>query len=95
MRVTDEVVADPLKRTTGIDGAAEEDDAEDDAEEAPEPVKAMQPLASFDSMVIWDHDTVPTEDDGAVRALDEWIGMAEAMHDFDGAEQWWKTKTEE
>jgi len=58
----------------------EEEDAE---EEEAEPVKVLEEVGSFDKIIVWGHEQVPGEDDVFVRGVEEWIGFAQAMHEYD------------
>jgi Ribonuclease H2 non-catalytic subunit (Ylr154p-like) len=51
-----------------------------------EPNRLMEEVATFDEVVVWGHDAIPTDEEPAVRGLQEWIGLAEAMHSYDGSE---------
>jgi ribonuclease H2 subunit C len=49
-------------------------------EEAAEPVKVLDALATFDEITVWGHDQVPATDDPFVKGIEEWISFAEAIH---------------
>jgi ribonuclease H2 subunit C len=57
----------------------------DEDPDPPEPTRLMEELATFDEVVVWGHDAVPADEEPAVRGLQEWIGLAEAMHSYDGS----------
>ena len=47
-----------------------------------EPIKILEDIGSFDSIVVWDHEKMPEKNDPFIKAVEEWIGFAEAMHSF-------------
>lgn len=53
---------------------------EDEEEEAPEPVKILEEVSTFDNIVVWGHDRIPASDDPFVKGIEEWISFAEAIH---------------
>ena len=83
------------RRRVGDEKRYHDDDSEDtehdqDGEEdEPEPeVKIMEEVGTFNSVVVWGHDRMPGVNDGGggdggdvyVRGMEEWIGVAEAVH---------------
>ena len=57
-----------------------EKNGDDDDDEAPSvPVHKLQQTAVFDRMVIWNHETIPGDDDVYIRGLNEWIDFAETV----------------
>lgn len=63
-------------------GEAAEDELEegDEAmEEEEEVVKALDEVARFEVLVVWEHETVPEDDDVFVKGVEEWIKFAEAV----------------
>ena len=54
--------------------------SDDDGEQEPEPVKILEASAVFDELTIWGHDSIPNADDPFIKAIDEWIAFAEAIH---------------
>jgi ribonuclease H2 subunit C len=76
LRLTEETVS------SGIDGDAQKqlDQDLDDDEEPQEEVQIMEEAATFDSIMVWDHDTVPTDtEDAYIKGMQEWIAFAEAV----------------
>lgn len=59
-----------------------DDDLEiaDEEEEAPEPVKLLEEMSTFEDVIVWGHDIVPTNEDPFVKGIEEWIHFAEAIH---------------
>ncbi|KAF2083272.1 ribonuclease-like protein H2 subunit C [Saccharata proteae CBS 121410] len=57
-------------------------DGDDDMnEERPIETKVAEEVASFDEMVLWNHETLPDGvDDAYVKGVKEWIAFAEAIH---------------
>ena len=53
-------------------------DTEEEDEEAEE-VKILREAGSFDSVVLWGHETLVEADDALMKGLGEWIGFAEAV----------------
>ena len=63
--------------------APTDSDGDDAAEqEETEPIKVLEEIGSFSSIVVWDHEKMPEKDDPFIKAVEEWIGFAEAMHSF-------------
>jgi ribonuclease H2 subunit C len=70
----------PTDSTVGFDRAkyGDEDDDEDDDEG--EKV-AWQTGEKFDKLTVWEHHTLPDgKQDHWIRGIEEWIGMAEVVH---------------
>ena len=66
---------------TAIDDDLEiADHEEEDDDEPQEPVKLLKEMATFDDVVVWGHDHVPSGDDPFVKGLSEWIAFAENIH---------------
>ena len=74
-KVTKEELVNPT-----VPNDSDGDDA-DELEET-EPTKILEEIGSFDSIVVWDHEKMPEKDDPFIKAVEEWIGFAEAMHSF-------------
>ena len=74
-KTTREELANPT-----VSNDSDGDDA-DESEET-EPIKILEEIGSFDSIVVWDHEKMPEKDDPFIKAVEEWIGFAEAMHSF-------------
>ncbi|SMR58556.1 unnamed protein product [Zymoseptoria tritici ST99CH_1A5] len=64
-----------------------EDDEEDEEEEEelPAEVKVVEEKGRFEEILVWGHESVPSEDgeDVFVRGLGEWVGWANRIHAFD------------
>lgn len=59
----------------------EESDSEGiEGEEASEPTRVLEAVATFDEVIVWGHDQVPAADDTFVKGIEEWIGFAEAIN---------------
>jgi ribonuclease H2 subunit C len=57
---------------------AEENEEEDD--EVVEETFVTEEVATFDSIMVWNHETVPeASEDPYVKGMEEWMGMAEAV----------------
>jgi len=52
---------------------------EDEDEEMGEEVKMMEDMGTFEEIVVWGHEAVMDEGDPYVRAVEEWIGLAESV----------------
>ena len=61
----------------------EDDEDEDEAGDDQIPHKALDQVGTFDTLVVWDHEVLPDNDDVYVRGIEEWIGFAETMHRTD------------
>lgn len=61
-----------------------DNDAGDDGqeEEEEEEVAVLEELATFEEVVVWDHEKVVEADDGVVKGMEEWIRFAEAVSSF-------------
>ncbi|ORX95701.1 ribonuclease H2, subunit C [Clohesyomyces aquaticus] len=60
-------------------GRAPEDEEEEESEQME--AKVAEEVATFDKFVVWGHGgAVDKSQDAYVRAVEEWIGFAEAMH---------------
>lgn len=79
---TDRYLPPPAKSRSGPTYTSVDDDIEiqEEEDEPPEPVKVVEALSSFENVVVWSHDRVPTSEDPFVKGLDEWISFAEAIH---------------
>ena len=59
--------------------------AEDDEETEHELVNMLEEQATFDSIVVWDHEVVPDEsNDPYVKGLVEWMAIAEQVSTVGG-----------
>ena len=65
----------------------EEDENEEEVEDAVEPTKILEEVATFDDILVWGHEQVPSEEDVFVRGVQEWLAFAEAMHGVGGEEK--------
>ena len=61
----------------------EGDEEEDEEEEEVEPVRILKEIATFDSIIVWDHEKMPESEDPFMKGMNEWIGFAEVMHSFE------------
>ncbi|KAM5445663.1 hypothetical protein MaudCBS49596_007309 [Microsporum audouinii] len=68
---------DPVQLVVG-------DHDDDEAEEKEEPISQLETVGMFSTIMVWEHEKVPTDEDVYVRSMEEWISFAHAMHD-DGA----------
>lgn len=60
------------------DGEEEDDDEEEEEEE--EQIASLNELATFQSVVVWDHEKIiEGNEDALVKGLNEWIHFAEAV----------------
>ncbi|OJJ47962.1 hypothetical protein ASPZODRAFT_131581 [Penicilliopsis zonata CBS 506.65] len=48
--------------------------------EPEEPVKILEQQATFDELLVWDHEAIPATDDSFVKGVEEWLKFAEVMH---------------
>ncbi|OCT44849.1 ribonuclease H2 subunit C [Cladophialophora carrionii] len=83
---TDKYLPQPIKSQNSPTYTAVDEDIEiaDDEDEPPEPVRILEETSTFEDMVVWGHDIVPTNEDPFVKGIEEWISFAEAIHG-DGA----------
>ena len=59
--------------------------AEDVEETEHEPVNILEEQATFDSIVVWDHEVVPDEsNDPYVKGIEEWVAFAEQVSTVGG-----------
>lgn len=59
------------------------DDAGGEGQEGEEEeVAVLEELATFEEVVVWDHEKVVDDDDGVVKGLEEWIRFAQAVSSF-------------
>ncbi|KAM0716086.1 hypothetical protein Q7P37_008600 [Cladosporium fusiforme] len=72
------IVPKPTIPVPGEDGGLED-------EAAPKEIETliMDKTATFDHVMVWDHEAVPDCEDVYVKGVEEWIGFAEAMHSYD------------
>ena len=79
---TDNYLSQPIKSDTGPTYTAVDEDIEiaDEEEEPPEPVKILEETSTFEDIIVWGHDIVPTNEDPFVKGIEEWISFAEAIH---------------
>ena len=61
------------------EGGEQEGGEEDEDEEE---VAILEELATFEEMVVWDHEKVVEDGDGIVKGLEEWIRFAEVVSPF-------------
>lgn len=57
----------------------EDDDEEAGNQEEKVDVKIVETAATFDGIMVWEHGTIPEDDDAYVKGITEWIGFAEAV----------------
>ncbi|KIW21084.1 hypothetical protein PV08_01663 [Exophiala spinifera] len=79
-RSTDRYLPQPPKPRPTYTAVDEDIEIEDEEEEPPEPVKVLEEVTTFDDVIVWGHDQVPSQDDAFVKGLEEWISFAEAIH---------------
>ncbi|KIW81985.1 hypothetical protein Z517_05011 [Fonsecaea pedrosoi CBS 271.37] len=81
---TDRYLPQPSKTQTGPTYTVVDEDIEiaeeDDDDDPPEPVKVFEELSTFEEVIVWGHDAVPTNEDTFVKGIEEWIAFAEAIH---------------
>jgi ribonuclease H2 subunit C len=76
---------EPMNTPLVVPGESDSEDAED--EEATEPVKILEAVATFDEVTVWAHDQIPAADDIFVKGIEEWIAFAEAIHSTSRTEE--------
>ncbi|OQU99090.1 hypothetical protein CLAIMM_04777 [Cladophialophora immunda] len=83
-KTTDRFLPQPCRTQLGPTYTVVDEDIEivDDADEdePPEPVKVLEELSTFEDVIVWGHDAVPTNEDIFVKGIEEWIAFAEAIH---------------
>ncbi|KAF2861809.1 ribonuclease H1 small subunit [Piedraia hortae CBS 480.64] len=69
-----------VKLPEGYEGAVLEktDQAAPDCGE--EDIKKMEIKGTFGEFVVWAHDALPSKEDSHVKAVEEWMGFAAAIH---------------
>ena len=78
---TDRYLPLPSKSNTPTYTTVDEDiEVAEEEEEPPEPVKILEQSSTFEDIVVWGHDVVPTNEDPFVKGIEEWISFAEAIH---------------
>jgi ribonuclease H2 subunit C len=76
--ITDNPAPQTRKEEHEEGGVDAEDDEEDD--EKLVDIMAVEELASFEEIVVWNHQFTPAEtEDPYVRGVQEWMGLAEAV----------------
>ena len=58
-------------------GSARENDDSDTKPD--EPTRILEKQATFDNIVVWDHEVVPPADDHFVKGVEEWLKLAQAV----------------
>ncbi|KAJ5990122.1 hypothetical protein N7522_010329 [Penicillium canescens] len=74
------VVATPTDRVLPSSQQVPNDDDEVVEVEPEEPVKILEMNGTFEDLVVWGHEALPTADDTFVKGVEEWLQFAEAMH---------------
>ncbi|KIV80918.1 hypothetical protein PV11_08383 [Exophiala sideris] len=79
---TDRYLPQPIKSQSGPTFTAVDEDIEieEEEEEPPEPVRILDQVSTFDEVIVWGHDRLPSSDDPFVKGIEEWISFAEAIH---------------
>ncbi|OAL40366.1 hypothetical protein AYO20_00102 [Fonsecaea nubica] len=83
----DQYLPQPSKTQTGPTYTVVDEDieiAEEDDDDPPEPVKVLEELSTFEEVIVWGHDAVPTNEDTFVKGIEEWVAFAEAIHGLPG-----------
>lgn len=82
LKPTDRYLPQSSKAQSGRSYTTVDDDIEiaDEEEEPPEPVKILEETFSFQDVIVWGHDLVPTHEDSFVKGIEEWISFSEAIH---------------
>jgi ribonuclease H2 subunit C len=70
-----------LKTTTNTLPIQQQQTQDEDAEDEEPPIetRAVEQLASFDEVIVWGHESLPTSDDDYAKGLGEWVSFAEAV----------------
>ncbi|KAF2494324.1 hypothetical protein BU16DRAFT_540802 [Lophium mytilinum] len=75
--ITDKAAPQPKKVQN--EGRAD-DEGDNEEEEDPVDVKAVEELATFEEIVVWGHEAAPANtEDPYAKGVHEWIGFAEAV----------------
>lgn len=80
MRVTDNTstTTNSINRRAEGPDVDEDEEMEDDEEQGEE--KLAEELSSFDEFTVWGHEATPAAvEDPYAMAVEEWIGLAEAV----------------
>ncbi|OAP65779.1 hypothetical protein AYL99_01751 [Fonsecaea erecta] len=84
VKTTDRFLPQPCRTQTGPTYTVLDEDIEiadeEDEDEPPEPVKTLEELSTFEEVIVWGHDAVPTTENAFVKGIEEWIAFAEAIH---------------
>lgn len=77
MEKTDRTLPPPASRSAAHD---EQDEAEDEDEEAPEDVRVVQEIASFNNITVWGHESIPSStEDPYSKGIEEWMTFAQSV----------------
>ena len=68
-----------MPTSTSVRVRSFDEDEDDDEDEKPESVGVLDTAATFDELLVWGHELVPTADDPFVKGVEEWIAFAEAV----------------
>lgn len=85
-----------LKITSDKIEKPKHEDEEEEEADVSEDTFAVEEVSTFDSVMIWNHETVPeSSEDPYIKGVEEWIGMAEAVSDsYDCEENSLTTKSD-
>ncbi len=80
-----------VDRLRAMEGEGVEDEEDEDGE-GPEleevmAVKLLEEKGRFEEVVVWGHEAVVEADDEFVRGVEEWVGFAQAMHEYSTASE--------
>ncbi|PSS10906.1 hypothetical protein M430DRAFT_22240 [Amorphotheca resinae ATCC 22711] len=62
--------------------AGHEDTADIEENEEEQETGILEEKATFDNVMVWGHEVLVDKEDVYVRALEEWVGVAESIHSF-------------
>jgi ribonuclease H2 subunit C len=93
---TDRYLPQPTKSQDSPTYTAVDEDVEiaDEEEEPPEPVNVLEETATFEDIIVWGHDILPTNEDPFVKGIEEWISFAEAIHGGQRKDNQWAVGVE-
>ncbi|OCL14409.1 ribonuclease H1 small subunit [Glonium stellatum] len=78
LNITDKAAPQPSSQEKNSPNDNEEGEEDD---EKPVEVKLAEELGSFDEIMVWSHESMPSDtDDPYLKGVQEWMSFAKAMH---------------
>ena len=73
------VVKEAGKEKTALQSHDKGDEEGEEGEEEQEEATILKEVGSFEKIVVWNHESMVSEDDAFVKGVSEWIDFAEAV----------------